>query len=495
MKLIHVLVTISLAAAAIIAIPAVSDQFADAGSTKKVHFTQTLTSSQDPGRGHEGHQFALVLSPNAGTIYDGSMTYAASAPVQVYVLHEIGSSQSAGQPVWTVDGNAHYALSVIDPQTSADSVEFTGAAVALHAPGGAEFTATVSVDGWIRGQPTEVILQTIPTEQDDPRLNIARASVPAKIPLHAGLYDGENLLYIATDTNGEKHAELISEKQDWKVELAPALSHAPEDALGDVYMFTNGIAGMGIHGYQDEVFSSTPEQANEYSALRSVSHIEWKFGQTYELLDSEEKILEAAEADRITIEETETIINMPQIKWPEGQMPILPNSTMNGTLHVDAQIIELDEEEMTVTFTAHRAWGANGTTIYYIITDATPAGPAESLGVVDAPNSAILVANAAASDLFHFNNGLAGPGQLGFQPGIATAVPGDENYSPMWRIYIVEWVEPSQASLLQTKGDIDALNEEELITVSLARPLNSDHVINSPFIDPFQMPKEDPVKE
>ena len=32
---------------------------------------------------------------------------------------------------------------------------------------------------------------------------------------------------------------------------------------------------------------------------------------------------------------------------------------------------------MTVTFVAHRGWGHDGRTIYYIVTDATPSGPAE----------------------------------------------------------------------------------------------------------------------
>jgi len=34
----------------------ISDQFVDANSRKKIHFTQTITSVQDPGQGHEGHE-------------------------------------------------------------------------------------------------------------------------------------------------------------------------------------------------------------------------------------------------------------------------------------------------------------------------------------------------------------------------------------------------------------------------------------------------------
>ena len=49
------------------------------------------------------------------------------------------------------------------------------------------------------------------------------------------------------------------------------------------------------------------------------------------------------------------------------------------------QITEINEEEMTVTFVAHRGWGPDGKTIYYIVTDATPSGPAETMGVASSP--------------------------------------------------------------------------------------------------------------
>ena len=69
------IVIIIIFAASIISISSISDQFVDAGSRKKIHFTQTITSSQDPGQGHQNHQLALILSPNEGTLYDGSMTF------------------------------------------------------------------------------------------------------------------------------------------------------------------------------------------------------------------------------------------------------------------------------------------------------------------------------------------------------------------------------------------------------------------------------------
>jgi len=487
MKKIIVVIAISVIVFSIIAIPAITEQFADAKSRKKIHFTETITSSQDPGQGHESHQLALILSPNEGTLYDGSLTYAASEPVQIVVLHEIISAQVGGQPTWTVDGTTVYGLSLINPETTAGSFEFTGAALALHTTNTDPFTVTVSVDGWIRGQPTEVIMQKLEMEKEEPTLLLSRANIPVTIPMHPGLFENGTVHYIITDTNDQTHADLISEKQEWKVELAPPLSDTPNEVLQTVYTFKDGVQGDGIHGYQQEVFSSTPEQTDEYNALHSVVHVSWKTGLNPEVLDSVQAIKEADEDGRINLEQTDVIINMPQIIWPEGQMMVKENSTLTDDMpYGGGQILDIDTDEMNVTFIAHRGWGPDGRTVYYIVTDATPSGPAEMMGVTDVPSSANLIAYATAVDLFQFKNGIKGSGPLGFQPGIAASALGDPNYSPMWRIFVIEWNDPENAKILETKADIDEFHSEGLITVSLARPMNSDHIVNCPFIDPFQ---------
>ena len=115
-----------------------------------------------------------MLSPNEGTIYDGSMTYTSSEPVQLVILHEISSQESKGQPTWSVDGKTIYGLSLIDSEKKSGSFEFTGAAVGLHSSNSKQFTSTVSVDGWIRGQPTEVIMQKIEFEKEEPSLYLLK---------------------------------------------------------------------------------------------------------------------------------------------------------------------------------------------------------------------------------------------------------------------------------------------------------------------------------
>jgi hypothetical protein len=480
------LLIIGIFAVGIIFVSSTSDQFVDAGSRKKFHFTQTITSSQDPGQGHENHQLSLVLSPNEGTIYDGSMTFTSSEPVQIVVLHEINLRESKGQPTWTVDGKTIYGLSLIDLKKNSGSFEFTGAALGLHTSNSKEFTSTVSVDGWIRGQPTEVIMQKIELEKEVSSL-LSRTNVPATIPMHKGIYEGNQVLYIITDGSDEDYTKIISEKQEWNVELASVLADVPESTLQKLFVFKNGVKGDGIYGFQNEVFSSTPSQKSQYSALNSIIEVTWKVGQKEIEFKSATDIIAAEEGGRIEFNEKRIVLNTPQIIWPDGQMIVRSDKEITDEMsYSGGQIIEINEEEMTVTFVAHRGWGPDGRTIYYIVTDATPSGPAESMGVVSSPSSANLIAHSGAVDLFQFKNGIVGSGPLGFQPGIAGASLGDVNYSPMWRIYLVEWNDAKSAKILETRSDIDAFHADDMLSVSIARPINSDHIVNCPFIDPFQ---------
>ena len=482
-----VIITISIVVIGIFSISLLVNEAANAKTLKKIQFTKTLTSMQDPGQGHESHQLAIILSPNMNTLYDGSLTYTASEPVQIVVLHEINKDDAKGQPTWTVDGNTVFGLTLVDPGTNAGSFEFTGAALALHTKNTNKFTATVSVDGWLRGQTPELMEKKMETSIVEPSSKLSRASVPAEIPLHKAFFDEKPVYYIITDTNDKAHAKTISEKQKWKVEMAPPLGKTPKEALEDVYIFQNGVKGDGIFGFQEEVFSSTPAQTENYSAIRIVTNITWKNENKAEILDSVQKILDAQKAGNILLETTDVIINMPQIMWPDGKMSVKKDKTLTDeTPYGEGQILDINTEKMTVTFVAHRGWGPDGMTIYYIVTDATPSGPAGIMGVTDAPTLAKTIATPAAVDLFQFTNGLKGSGPLGFQPGIAAAVPGDDAYSPLWRISVITWKDPTKATILETIADINAKKSAGDITVELARPMNSDHIVNCPFIDPFQ---------
>ena len=67
------------------------------------------------------------------------------------------------------------------------SFEFTGAALALHSTNSQEFTTTVSVDGWIRGQPTEIIMQQIELEKEKPTGGIINDSASESFTRFCGV--------------------------------------------------------------------------------------------------------------------------------------------------------------------------------------------------------------------------------------------------------------------------------------------------------------------
>ena len=253
-------------------------------------------------------------------------------------------------------------------------------------------------------------------------------------------------------------------------------------------MFANGVSGDGVYGYQGEVFTSTPEQLDSYSALTSNVLITWDDASIPIILDSEKEILHAENQGLIEMTEVDVVLNMPQIVWPEGQMLVKSNKTITDeTTFVGGQIIDINLTNKTTTFIAHQGWNSEGRQIYFIVTDATPIGPANSMGVKNKKKNAALISNPAAVDMFHFMNGIQGSGPLGFQAGITSSSPGDVHYSPMSRIYFIEWSDNGNPKILQTTQEIEDLEKSGQIRIDIARPMNSDHVVNSPIINPVQL--------
>ena len=477
-----ILIAIFIVSAVILSIPLLADQYANAGMIKKIQFTQTISSSQDLGQGHDSEQMAIILSPNNGTLYHGSLTYTASEPVQIVILHQIDKADAKGQPTWTVDGNTIFAESVVDLGANAGSYDFTGAAVGLHSTNSTAFTATISVDGWIRGQTPEAMQHYAESiTQSSPKLS--SATVTTKIPLHLGFFNSSPVYYIITDTNDRKSSTVISEKQKWKVEIASTLSNLKKESLGKVYLFDNGIKGNGTSGFQNDVFSSTPAQ-DLYTPLRAVTHVTWNVGSAPEILNSEKKILDANMTGKVKLNDIGIIMNMPQIMWPGGQMLVRNDKDLEQKPFEGGQVLDINTNKMVVTFVAHRSWGPDGRTVYYIVTDASTEGPAKMMGVTNTPS--LISLSTAFIDLYQFTNGLKGPGLFGFQPGISSASGGDDTYGPLCKISLVSWNDPTQATLLENMKDINTKKSAGDITVESARVLDTGYLLDCPFVDPFQ---------
>jgi hypothetical protein len=313
-------------------------------------------------------------------------------------------------------------------------------------------------------------------------LKLSSASVPMDIPLMRGYENGNEIFFIGTDVSDEGVATMLTNLTGFKVNHAPLLAQTPQDARGQVYIFENGVEGNGPLGFQIPVASAKPGDEG-YSPLQQVNLVSWTDQSAAIELKSVEEIMEHEGMGHLAINQTGVVANHPAIKWDGGSLQIRENraSINDDSPYMGGQVTEIDTENMTVTFVAHRGWGPDGKTIYYIVTDATPEMPSTMMGVPFVAADEKLAATPVAVDLFQFMNGINGTGPMGFQAGIGGANPDDVNYSPMWKISFLTWKDPAQARVLETKADINKAVANGLVTLEPA--MEGKHVVNCPFFD------------
>jgi hypothetical protein len=313
-------------------------------------------------------------------------------------------------------------------------------------------------------------------------LKLSQSNIPIDIPMMKGYQNGQEIFFIATDASDNQTAAAITNQTGFKVNVSPVLSKAPESALNQAYGFTNGIPGDGPFGFQLPVVTTKPGDQG-FSPLWKLNLVEWNQNTTPKELKSAQEIMAAQQNGSLTIKKTDVVVNHPVIKWDGGSLKIKADKIVNDdTPYVGGQVLSVDTTNMIVTMVAHRGWGPDGKTVYYIVTDATPKMPADMMGVAYVPSDEKLASTPVAVDLFQFMNGINGSGPMGFQAGIGAANEGDVNYSPMWRISFIEWKDPSEARVLETVKDITAMAQAGMISITPA--MNGTHVVNCPFFDP-----------
>jgi hypothetical protein len=120
-----------------------------------VTIQKTGVSSPDPLPGHSAHQLVMALAPRSdGKVWVGTVTWTASKPVEVVVLHGYNSSVTAdaahGQPLTAPFGNGAVAISLIKTPSgtpvASGTMPFAGNALAFHTLSGDKFTVTYTVD-------------------------------------------------------------------------------------------------------------------------------------------------------------------------------------------------------------------------------------------------------------------------------------------------------------------------------------------------------------
>lgn len=137
-------------------------------------------------------------------------------------------------------------------------------------------------------------------------------------PLVTGFYDGGEVLFIHTEASDTQVADMLTQMMGGaQVVLVPELARAPESLLANVYVFTNGIQGMGPFGFQPDVFDSVPGEEG-YRPLRAVNLVTWQEGATPRELRSVAEIRVAESAGDVTIGQPGIVVNMPVLSWPGG---------------------------------------------------------------------------------------------------------------------------------------------------------------------------------
>ena len=315
-------------------------------------------------------------------------------------------------------------------------------------------------------------------QQNETTQNLTETNIPKVLPLVRGFTDGNEVFYITTEVSDEKLANYLSNLTNSRVVYTPALKYAPAQSLANIYEFTNGIKGSGPEGFQPNVADSQPGN-NKYSPLWKVNLVTWNNSTTPRELTSEDDIVNAFKNKELTIKLTDIIVNCPFVQWKDGSLTVRENKTLTDeSPYGGGQVIDIDTKKMQVTFVAHRGFAPDGSTIYYIATDASVKKVADDLGVIFVNKTGLTQVSGSSSDLYVFTNGIKGNGPMGYQASIASTNAGDEAYSPLWRIQTVTCKDPMQEEFLNLLNEITENAKQGHLKTEIAGV-----VVNCPFVE------------
>ena len=139
-----------------------------------------------------------------------------------------------------------------------------------------------------------------------------------RLPPVAVLYEGQQIFVVHPETSDPEVAQALTEMMGGSpVLVVPELAEVPAAARDDVYVFANGLEGMGPLGFQPDVFTSVPGD-DGYSPLRTIVLVTWHDEDRARELTSAEQVQATADDGEIELEATDTVVNMPVLTWPGG---------------------------------------------------------------------------------------------------------------------------------------------------------------------------------
>lgn len=140
----------------------------------------------------------------------------------------------------------------------------------------------------------------------------------AELPAGKAWADGKEIYFVHTEASDAGVAEKLTNMMESPVMLVPSLANVPDESLANVYVFTNGIEGMGPFGFQADVFDNPPG-TDGYTPLRRLNVVTWVDASNARELTHVDDVLAAEAAGEVTIELPGVVINMPFVVWDGGQ--------------------------------------------------------------------------------------------------------------------------------------------------------------------------------
>lgn len=140
----------------------------------------------------------------------------------------------------------------------------------------------------------------------------------AQLPAGKAFAEGKEIYFVHTEVSDPEIAETLTNMMKSPVLHVPSLAEVPQEALADVYVFENGIAGMGPLGFQPDVFNNPPDTEG-YSPLRQIILVKWAEGASARELTSVAEILKSESEGELNTSRTGVVVNMPFIIWDGGK--------------------------------------------------------------------------------------------------------------------------------------------------------------------------------
>ena len=137
------------------------------------------------------------------------------------------------------------------------------------------------------------------------------------IPAGLAYAEGQEIRFVHTEVSDPDIAQLLSDMMSSPVLVVPSLADAPESATAPVYVFSNGLEGMGPLGFQPDVFPFPPG-TDGYTPLRRIYLLTWADAAAARELKSAAEVEAALAAGELTEQVPGVVVNMPFVTWPDG---------------------------------------------------------------------------------------------------------------------------------------------------------------------------------